>query len=408
MRVGALHTSFVGWSSPLTAIEVQEVTEQEHDYEGGEKASRECPDCHSKRIWKDGVRETRTGFTQRFICRDCGYRFSESSVLSTQISYSGRRQVCAVLTEAKNLTQVEPLRDGLAGATKQRAKGTIIEHGFWLNKKGYSKTTIKNRITQLGTLVNKGANLFDPESVKETVANQTWAQGSKLQYVTAYSTFLSMIGKTWEPPRYKPIERLPFVPTEKELDQLISSAGKKLATFLQILKETGARSGEAWQLKWLDIDFENSTLAITPEKNSRPRMLKISANLAAMLKNLPRKSERVFNGYLPNMRDKLRILRKSLAVKLQNQRFTKITCHSFRHWKATMEYHRTKDIIHVMRVLGHKRIDNTMVYTHLVDFKSEEYTAKVAKTLNEAAELVEAGFDYVTDIDGAKLFRKRK
>ncbi len=26
---------------------------------GGEEASRECPNCHSKRIWKDGLRETR-------------------------------------------------------------------------------------------------------------------------------------------------------------------------------------------------------------------------------------------------------------------------------------------------------------------------------------------------------------
>jgi hypothetical protein len=32
----------------------------------------------------------------------------------------------------------------------------------------------------------------------------------------------------------------------------------------------------------------------------------------------------------------------------------------------------------------------------------------VAKDVQEAKQLVEAGFDYVTDIDGVKLFRKRK
>ena len=322
--------------------------------------------------------------------------------------YSGGRQVCAFLTEAKNLSKVVPLENGLAGATKLRAKGAIIEHGFWLKKQGYSETTIKNRMTQLGTLVNKGANLFDPESVKEVIAKQTWVQGSKLQYVTVYSTYLPMIGRTWDPPRYKPVEKMPLVPREKEIDQLISSASKKLATFLQVLKETGARSGEAWQLKWLDIDLQSNTLAITPEKNGHPRMFRISTNLVAMLKNLPKKSERVFNGQLPNMRRKFHTLRRCLTAKLQNQRFMRITFHSFRHWKATMEYHKTKDIVHVMRLLGHKRIENTMVYTHLIDFKSEEYSAKVAKTLEEAAELIEAGFDYVTDIDGAKLFKKRK
>jgi len=38
----------------------------------------------------------------------------------------------------------------------------------------------------------------------------------------------------------------------------------------------------------------------------------------------------------------------------------------------------------------------------------EEYVCKVAKTVEQAAELIEAGFDYVCEIDGIKLFRKRK
>lgn len=69
-----------------------------------------------------------------------------------------------------------------------------------------------------------------------------------------------------------------------------------------------------------------------------------------------------------------------------------------------MEYHKTKDILHVMQVLGHKNIKNTLVYTHLDD----EYVSKVAWNLEEACKLIEAGFDYVTDIEGAKLFKKRK
>ena len=36
------------------------------------------------------------------------------------------------------------------------------------------------------------------------------------------------------------------------------------------------------------------------------------------------------------------------------------------------------------------------------------YVCKVAKTVKEASELVESGFDYVCDVDGYKLFRKRK
>jgi hypothetical protein len=61
-----------------------------------------------------------------------------------------------------------------------------------------------------------------------------------------------------------------------------------------------------------------------------------------------------------------------------------------------------------MQLLGHKNIRNTLVYTHLVSFESDEFVCKTARTVQEAKALVESGFDYVTDIDGVKLFRKRK
>lgn len=73
-----------------------------------------------------------------------------------------------------------------------------------------------------------------------------------------------------------------------------------------------------------------------------------------------------------------------------------------------MEYQRTKDILQVMRLLGHKSIQNTLVYTQMVQFKKEEYTSATATTIEDAQKLVEAGFEYVTELSGVKLFRKRK
>ncbi len=50
-----------------------------------------------------------------------------------------------------------------------------------------------------------------------------------------------------------------------------------------------------------------------------------------------------------------------------------------------------------------------MVYTHLVNFGSDEYVCKVAKTSEDARALVEGGFDCVaTSPDGYMLFRKLK
>jgi len=53
-----------------------------------------------------------------------------------------------------------------------------------------------------------------------------------------------------------------------------------------------------------------------------------------------------------------------------------------------MEYHETKDILYVMRLLGHKNIKNTFIYTQLIEFREEEFFCKVAKTVQETSELI--------------------
>lgn len=73
-----------------------------------------------------------------------------------------------------------------------------------------------------------------------------------------------------------------------------------------------------------------------------------------------------------------------------------------------MEYHKTKDILHVKQVLGHRKIENTMLYTQLINFEEDEWMSKVAHTVEEACNLVEAGFEYVCERDGVQIFRKRK
>ncbi|MEM1562517.1 MAG: hypothetical protein QXJ19_04640 [Candidatus Bathyarchaeia archaeon] len=74
-----------------------------------------------------------------------------------------------------------------------------------------------------------------------------------------------------------------------------------------------------------------------------------------------------------------------------------------------MEYAKTRDILHVMKVLGHKNIKNTLIYTHLVEgLKEDGYVCRVARTPNEIAELIEAGFEYICEHEGLKFFRKRK
>lgn len=96
------------------------------------------------------------------------------------------------------------------------------------------------------------------------------------------------------------------------------------------------------------------------------------------------------------------------AHKLHNPRINRTIFHILRHFYGTMEYHHTKDILHVKERLGHRSITSTLIYTHLVSFESDEFHVRTAKTLKEDEELIQAGFEYVTQRDEVKIYRKRK
>ena len=77
-----------------------------------------------------------------------------------------------------------------------------------------------------------------------------------------------------------------------------------------------------------------------------------------------------------------------------------------------MEYHKTRDILHVQQVLGHRDLRNTLIYINLekalFQNADDEFHVKVAQNLDEACKLLEVGFEHVAEIDGTQVFRKRK
>ena len=155
---------------------------------------------------------------------------------------------------------------------------------------------------------------------------------------------------------------------------------------------------------------ENKIIRITPEKGGEPRIFQISEKLATMLGQLPKVSTRIWKiKSSKNLGRQFRRERKRVAHKLGNPRLLQIHLHTLRHWKATIEYAKTKDILYVQKLLGHRSLKTTLRYTQLIALpQSQEYICKAAKTVKEAKQLIEAGFEYVTDMNGVKLFRKLK
>ena len=238
------------------------MTQQENV--GGEKASRECPNCHSERNWKDGTRDIVVSSVQRFVCRECGYRFSDNSYKVNLLNEN--RQLCAKL-EAKKLEPATETKTVADDTPTREAKGKLVQYVIWAQKEGLAETTITRRYKLLNVLLNRGTNLLDSESVKEGISKQkSWNAKTKQLAVEAYTSFLRASGQAWKAPKYMQVRKLPFLPLEREIDELIAGCNPKTTTFLQLLKETGARLGEAWQLEWISFDFENKSVDITPEK----------------------------------------------------------------------------------------------------------------------------------------------
>ncbi len=265
----------------------------------------------------------------------------------------------------------------------------------------------------LKLLVSSGVDLLDPESIKETLARLGKSDAWRHNAVCAYSAFTRMCGLKWQRPKVNRVRTLPFIPLERELDDLIAASGRKTAAFLQLLKETGMRAGEALRLRWVDIDSERQIITLNaPEKSGNPRAFKVSPKLIEMLSRLPRKSVKVFPMSYTALKSNLLRVRRNLAAKLGNPRLLQISFHTFRHWKATMEYHRSKDPLYVKELLGHKKLDTTLLYIQveraLFQSGGDEFTVKIAKTPEEIQSLLAVGFEWVGVKDGLVFLRKHK
>jgi integrase/recombinase XerD len=158
------------------------------------------------------------------------------------------------------------------------------------------------------------------------------------------------------------------------------------------------------------IDAEQGIINAEGCKHHNSRSFKLSPKTAEMLrKYLMRYTD---DNPFPNphaMGEAWRDTRKKLARNLNEPQLKNIPLRNLRHHFATHKYDQTKDILLVKQLLGHKKIETTMFYTQLITFSDgEEYTCKTATSIKEATDLLEHGFTYIQEIDGIKLYRKRK
>jgi integrase len=250
---------------------------------------------------------------------------------------------------------------------------------------------------------------------------------TKYKWLQDLNAFYSWAGIESKPPDLKRVRTQPYLPPLESILFLIDTLTKldfKLAVFLQLMKETAARAGEAWMVKWSDIEFKQRLIAIAAaEKGSRQRTRAVSHRLIDMLNLLYRKSSSPYvfhgeftdpegyTGALDDFRRQFERLRNQLDELSPTHHLKSIHFHSFRTWRATWEYYQTKDSRHVMDMLGIVNPWVVQVYIQLaqaIQLRESDFDVKQARNAEEATELGSIGYEKFDEFGDVHLYRKLK
>jgi integrase/recombinase XerD len=195
---------------------------------------------------------------------------------------------------------------------------------------------------------------------------------------------------------------LPHVLSESEIAQLIetpdvhTTLGLRDRAFMEVLYATGIRLAEAHKLDLYDVDTASGLLIVRQGKGGRDRVVPLTetgcnwlsryitdarSELAGGL-SMKRKTNRgtVVNRQSPIPQSRaptpalwLTIKGRRLSRQMIAQRITgyarqanlKATPHTFRHSCATHLLRGGASIRHVQRLLGHRGLETTEIYTHV-------------------------------------------
>ncbi|HPH82478.1 MAG TPA: tyrosine-type recombinase/integrase [Flavobacteriales bacterium] len=171
-------------------------------------------------------------------------------------------------------------------------------------------------------------------------------------------------------PSLKQSNRIPVVLSENEMTRIIlAHPNPRNRIVLATLYSLGLRSKELVNLKWNDVSFERQQIIIFKSKGGASRILPMGKALYKTLKKWRKYSVNEFVFFNSQTLDKLTTsaVRHIIFTAVQFSGITRkgISSHVFRHSYATHLLEMGLDIVSVKNLLGHSRIDNTLVYLHV-------------------------------------------
>ena len=139
---------------------------------------------------------------------------------------------------------------------------------------------------------------------------------------------------------------------------------------------TGIRYSDIAKLTWEEVQYSKSEgyyIRFKQQKTDRPVTLPISQEAFEFLGEKETQYKRVFYDLKKWDVDRL------LPIWIKDAAIEKhITFHCFRHTYATLQMAAGTDIFTVSKMLGHKNIKTTQIYTKIIDEKKRETTNKIS------------------------------
>lgn len=170
---------------------------------------------------------------------------------------------------------------------------------------------------------------------------------------------------------------------KKLLEILEAKENKRIYQLTTLLLFTGARFSEVARLTWADINQNTNMIYFASSKDGNARHIKMTKRVKDIITELY--EQKVNNLVIPttygNKYDKMPREWQTIVDKLiignQNATKDRITTHTLRHTHASWLAQGGVDILHIKEQLGHKKIDTTMRYSHLIPNKRHEATLKL-------------------------------
>lgn len=266
----------------------------------------------------------------------------------------------------------------------QKCIDVMREHSLL---QGLSKRTFKSYTRKLAQLCSLHGKL--PEQCSEEEVNTYLASmirggipNSESDFKLAVSGlkfYRKAIGEQevrYKLPVVKYQKKLPAILSREECIKLFSQASRfKDRVMLKLIYSAGLRLGELTNLKLGDIDWIRMMIHIRQAKGRKDRYVCLSKYLLEDLHNyliMERPFLFLFNNSFGGRMNKTTVSKiMQRAVKKAGIVKGGVCLHTLRHSFATHLLEDGLDLISIKELLGHEKLQTTMVYLHVTDYQSK-------------------------------------